>query len=213
MIDDLTSRGVTEPYRMFTSRAEFRLTLRADNADRRLTAVGLAAGCVSDSRRLAFETKVERLDRGRLALSEALLSPQDIKTAGLSVSSDGGKRSAFRVLAQPEADLSTLRQALDVYRQIDLESLQLLMIDATYEQFSDRQSREVAELQRQETQKIPADFEYAGISGLSNEIRQKLERARPASILQASRIEGITPAAVLLILAHLRKARPERLAG
>jgi tRNA uridine 5-carboxymethylaminomethyl modification enzyme len=213
MIDDLTSRGVTEPYRMFTSRAEFRLTLRADNADRRLTPVGLAAGCVSDSRRLAFETKVERLDRGRLALSEALLSPRDVKTAGLSVSSDGGKRSAYRVLAQPEADLSALRQTLDVYRQIDREILQQLMIDATYEQFSDRQSREVAELQRQETQKIPADFEYAGISGLSNEIRQKLERTRPASILQASRTEGITPAALLLILAHLRKARPDRLAG
>lgn len=213
MIDDLTSRGVTEPYRMFTSRAEFRLTVRADNADRRLTPLGLAAGCISSARKEAFERKVDALDCGREALSAVLLGPRVLNDAGIPVSRDSSKRSAYDVLAFADADLSKLSEVVDVYREIDPSILVQLQIDAVYSQYASRQEREVADLRRQETQRIPDSFDYSGISGLSNELKQKLIRIRPETILQASRIEGVTPAALLLLLAHLRKPASERLAG
>jgi tRNA uridine 5-carboxymethylaminomethyl modification enzyme len=213
MIDDLTSRGVTEPYRMFTSRAEFRLTVRADNADMRLTPVGLAAGCISDARRAAFGAKADAMDAGRAVLSGVMIGPKALNDAGITVSKDGGKRSAYEVLALPGADLQLVVQAFPDHYGLDLTVLEQLQIDSTYRQYADRQAREVAELQRQETQRIPADFDYGRISGLSNELKQKLSRAQPDSILQASRIEGVTPAALLLILGWLRKGPMERLAG
>ena len=213
MIDDLTSRGVTEPYRMFTSRAEFRLTVRADNADRRLTPVGLAIGCVSESRRIAFKTKAEALDAGRIALSAAMISPGVLAAVGINVSRDGGKRSAYDALSLPGAEVASLVGAIDAYEGWDTRTLEQLQIDATYNQYADRQGREVAELRRQENQRIPQSFDYSAISGLSNELRQKLTHQQPDSILQASRIEGVTPAAMLLVLAHVRKASVERRAG
>jgi tRNA uridine 5-carboxymethylaminomethyl modification enzyme len=213
MIDDLTSRGVTEPYRMFTSRAEFRLTIRADNADRRLTPVGIAAGCVSEARRVVFEAKLDALEAGRAALSGAMIGPKALNDAGIAVSKDGGKRSAFDVLSLPGADLDRVVGSLVEYQILGREVLEQLQIDSTYDQYADRQAKEVADLRRQETQRIPASFDYERISGLSNELKQKLTRAQPDSILQASRIEGVTPAALLLILAHLRKRQSERLAG
>ncbi|MBA3908620.1 MAG: tRNA uridine-5-carboxymethylaminomethyl(34) synthesis enzyme MnmG [Rhodobacter sp.] len=213
MIDDLTSRGVTEPYRMFTSRAEFRLTVRADNADRRLTPVGIEAGCVSDSRRQAFEAKVEALESGRQLLSAVKLGPKELGEAGINVSRDGAKRNAYETLSLPGADIVVLRDRFEAYGQTDPGVLEQLQIDSTYDQYTDRQSREVADLRRQEAQRIPADFKYDGISGLSNELKLKLSRQRPETILQASRIEGVTPAALLLILAHLRKPQLERHAG
>ncbi len=213
MIDDLTSRGVTEPYRMFTSRAEFRLTVRADNADRRLTPLGIAAGCVSADRQAVFERKAGALDKSRAALMESLLSPKALAEAGITVSSDGGKRSAYNVLSLSGAEPAKLAEVFDVYSAVDAEILAQLQIDATYDQYSSRQEREVSELQRQETEKIPDGFDYSSISGLSNELKQKLIRIRPETILQASRIEGVTPAALLLVLAHIRKPASERLAG
>ena len=197
MIDDLTSRGVTEPYRMFTSRAEFRLTVRADNADRRLTPLGVAAGCISVARKKAFEAKLEALESTRELLSSVMLGPKVLNDVGIAVSRDGGKRSAYDALSLPGLDREVLTQ---------------LQIDSTYDQYSDRQAKEVADLRRQETQRIPDDFDYARISGLSNELKLKLSKAQPESILHASRIEGVTPAALLLVLAHLRKPG-ERLAG
>ena len=213
MIDDLTSRGVTEPYRMFTSRAEFRLTVRADNADRRLTPLGIAAGCVSGDRQAVFERKAEALDKSRTALMECFLSPKALAEAGIMVSSDGGKRSAYNALSLSGVETVKLAQVFDVYRAVEPEVLAQLQIDATYDQYSSRQEREVSELQRQETQKIPGEFDYSRISGLSNELKQKLIRIRPETILQASRIEGVTPAALLLVLAHIRKPSSEKLAG
>ena len=213
MIDDLTSRGVTEPYRMFTSRAEFRLTVRADNADQRLTPVGLLAGCVSESRRRAFEAKQDAIDAGRSALAGALIGPKALNEAGIIVSNDGGKRTAYDVLSLTSATLEGLVCAFDVYRGLDRPVLEQLQIEATYDQYADRQAKEVADLRRQESQIIPVDFDYSRISGLSNEMKQKLSRARPGTILQAGRLEGVTPAALLLVLAHLRKPKPDRLAG
>ena len=213
MIDDLTSRGVTEPYRMFTSRAEFRLTVRADNADRRLTPVGIAAGCVSKLRKLAYEAKVEALDAGRMTLSATFLGPKVLNNAGITVSHDGAKRSAYEALSLPGADLTALQASIDAFRLVEIEVLAQLQVDSTYNQYSDRQAREVADLKRQETQRIPLSFDYGSVCGLSNELKQKLARSQPESILQASRIEGVTPAALLLVLAHLRRAPVEKLAG
>ncbi len=213
MIDDLTTRGVTEPYRMFTSRAEFRLTVRADNADRRLTPVGIAAGCVSVARQRAFEAKLDALESGRAALRAEMIAPGVLNEIGIAVSKDGGRRSAYDVLSLPGVDLNVVENALPTYRMLSRDVLEQLQIDATYDQYSDRQAKEIADLRRQETQRIPSGFDYTRISGLSNELKQKLGRAKPESILQASRIEGVTPAALLLLLAHLRKPLADRLAG
>ncbi|NHB75663.1 tRNA uridine-5-carboxymethylaminomethyl(34) synthesis enzyme MnmG [Rhodobacter calidifons] len=213
MIDDLTTRGVTEPYRMFTSRAEFRLTVRADNADRRLTPVGIAVGCVSAARRQAFEAKLDALESGRAALRAEMIAPGVLNEIGIAVSRDGGRRSAYDVLSLPGVDLNVVADALPAYRMLSRDVLEQLQIDATYDQYSDRQAKEIADLRRQETQRIPSGFDYTRISGLSNELKQKLGRAKPDSILQASRIEGVTPAALLLLLAHLRKPIADRLAG
>jgi tRNA uridine 5-carboxymethylaminomethyl modification enzyme len=207
MIDDLTSRGVTEPYRMFTSRAEFRLTIRADNADRRLTPLGLALGCVGESRQRAFDQKCEDLARGRERAESILLGPKALAAAGISVSPDAGKRSLFSALSFPDVDLQAVRAAVEGLEPVSDAVLEQLQIDSTYGQYADRQSREVAELRRQESQRIPLDIDYAKISGLSNELKLKMATLRPESILHASRIEGVTPAALLLILSHLRKPR------
>ena len=207
MIDDLTSRGVTEPYRMFTSRAEFRLTVRADNADRRLTPVGVTLGCVGSERRRAFEIKQNELVLGRGRLESLMLGPKALAAAGITVSAESPKRSLFEVLAFLDVDLTDFRTAVPEMSAIDDHTLKQLQIDSTYGQYADRQSREVAELRRQENQRIPRELDYGTISGLSSELRLKMLRHRPETILQASRIEGVTPAALLLILSHLRKLR------
>lgn len=210
MIDDLTSRGVTEPYRMFTSRAEFRLTVRADNADQRLTPIGIAAGCVGKDRADIFAAKVEALDTGRKLLQAERFGPNALNEAGLAVSRDGAKRSAYDVMSLPGVELDALCAALPTYAVIDRVLLQQLQVEAVYSQYIDRQAKEVGDLQRQENQKIPAEFDYSTLSGLSNEMKAKLSRQRPETILQASRLEGVTPAALLLILAHLRRPAVER---
>ncbi len=207
MIDDLTSRGVTEPYRMFTSRAEFRLTVRADNADRRLTPIGLSLGCIGEARRRAFERKREDLAIGRDLTESILLGPKALSAAGIAVSADAGKRSLFSALSFPDLDLERVRTAIRSLDSLSDHVLEQLQIDSTYAQYADRQSREVTELRRQETQRIPPDLDYNEIQGLSNELKAKMIALRPESILHASRIEGVTPAALLLILAYLRMAR------
>lgn len=213
MIDDLISRGVTEPYRMFTSRAEFRLTVRADNADRRLTPLGVAIGCVTETRARTFDAKLEALESGKRVLSDLKLGTDALESAGVNISKSGGKRSGYDVLAMPGADASVLAAKISGFREIDAGVLAQLQIDSTYDQFIGRQEREVADLRRQESQRIPVDFDYGRISGLSNELKLKLRRDCPETILHASRIEGVTPAALLLILSHLRKPQLDRIAG
>lgn len=209
LLDDLLNRGVTEPYRMFTSRAEFRLTLRADNADQRLTPKGIEAGCVRTARAKVFEVKREALDRLGQTLRGTLLTAKALMDAGLDVRQDGVKRSAFQVMAFPNV---TSEQMDSLVPALILESPEIreqVSRDALYQQYSERQSQEAAALRREEEAILPATLSYSGLPGLSAELALKLERHRPATLAQAARIEGMTPAALTLLLAHIRKARRE----
>lgn len=205
MIDDLVSRGVTEPYRMFTSRAEFRLLLRADNADQRLTPIGLSLGCVGDARKAAFDAKIGKLDHARAALSATRFSPRELLAAGIQVSQDGARRSALEVMAFPEVTEAELTALVPDYAEVEGDIREQVGRDALYAQYLDRQMAEVAELRRDEEKLIPADFVFTGLPGLSNELALKLTRLRPGNMADAAKIEGMTPAALTLILAHLRK--------
>ena len=206
MIDDLVTRGVNEPYRMFTSRAEFRLSLRADNADQRLTPIGVSIGCVSETRRRVFEAKRERLNNTRAVLDSLLVTPKQALTAGITVNQDGKRRSAFDLLAFPDVGFSDISRLSDALNDVDPCTCQQLEREALYANYVARQSRDVEALRRDELESIPADFEFNLLGGLSNELKEKLLRVQPATLGQAGRIEGMTPAALTLILAKLRKS-------
>ncbi|WP_439525974.1 tRNA uridine-5-carboxymethylaminomethyl(34) synthesis enzyme MnmG [Roseovarius mucosus] len=212
MIDDLTTRGVSEPYRMFTSRAEFRLSLRADNADQRLTPLGLDLGCVGDDRRAVFGDKMERLVQGRQRLEATTFTPRQLSESGFKVNQDGARRSAFQILSFPDVDFSDLLRLDQGYSEIDLECQQQLARDALYASYIERQARDVAMMKRDEAHVIPENFAYHGIEGLSNELKGKLAQVQPENLAQAARIEGMTPAALSLILAKLRQAAREKIA-
>lgn len=207
MIDDLVTRGVTEPYRMFTSRAEYRLMLRADNADQRLTPLGLAVGCVGAERRAAFEAKSQRLAAGAALLKELSLTPNEAGAAGLSINRDGRRRSAFDLLSYPDVDMARLVRIWPELGELDGATAEQLSIDARYAVYVSRQELDVAAFRKDEAIAIPADFSYDALPGLSNELRQKLDRQRPASLGQAARLDGMTPAALMLLLAHVKKGR------
>jgi len=205
MIDDLITRGVTEPYRMFTSRAEFRLSLRADNADQRLTPVAIELGAVSDMRREAFLRKMDALNSAKRGLERLSFTPGEVRQMGITVSNDGSRRSGLEVLALPGMTFEKLGledsepfvPAPEIRRQIEK--------DALYVNYIDRQKKEVEALLRDEAQRIPSDFDYGSLDGLTRELSGKLERVRPETIAHAGRIEGMTPAALTLILAKLRQ--------
>ena len=207
MIDDLVTRGISEPYRMFTSRAEFRLSLRADNADQRLTSAGRRLGCVGDDRARAFDAKMEALARGRDALDAATFTPEEAKAHGIAVNNDGQRRSAFGLLAMAGVEFSDLVAAVPDLVNIKPEIAQQLARDALYVHYIDRQSAEVEAIRRDEAWEIPVDFDYLGLSGLSTEIKGKLSKARPLTLGQAARVDGVTPAALALLLVRLRQAR------
>ncbi|MGR3373809.1 tRNA uridine-5-carboxymethylaminomethyl(34) synthesis enzyme MnmG [Pseudooceanicola nanhaiensis] len=205
MVDDLTTRGVTEPYRMFTSRAEFRLSLRADNADQRLTGKGCEIGCVGEIRAEAFQRKMGALAAGRAMLEDRTYTPRELGEAGVALGQDGNRRTLYQVLALPDVNFGQL-SALDE-RLADLESEVALQLkrDSTYANYIERQKQDVMAVKRDESMAIPADFDFEAVDGLSNEIRAKLGRARPGNLAQASKIEGVTPAALTLLLARIRK--------
>jgi tRNA uridine 5-carboxymethylaminomethyl modification enzyme len=205
MIDDLVTRGVSEPYRMFTSRAEFRLRLRADNADQRLTPIGLDLGCIGAERRAAFAGKSRALAEGRRLLEGLALTPNEAARHGLDINHDGRRRTAFELLAFPGIDLARLGSIWPQVGTIQARIGAQLEVDARYASYVDRQEADVLAFRKEESVRIPADFTYAGVVGLSTEVRQKLDALRPATLAAAARMEGMTPAALMLLLAHLRK--------
>nr|WP_092425664.1 tRNA uridine-5-carboxymethylaminomethyl(34) synthesis enzyme MnmG [Alloyangia pacifica] len=205
MIDDLTSRGVTEPYRMFTSRAEFRLSLRADNADQRLTPMALALGCVSETRKRAFLEKSEDLERGRGVLGEITMTPRELGELGLKMNADGARRSLFQLLSFPDISMDFLREHVPELSTIAPEIGEQLAKDALYANYIDRQKRDVDALKRDETYQVPSDFDFSTIEGLSTELKQKLARAKPSTLAQAAKVDGMTPAALSLLLIRLRR--------
>ena len=205
MIDDLTTKGVTEPYRMFTSRAEFRLSLRADNADQRLTPIGINLGCVGEVRKIKFLRKLEILQKLESHLKTAEFSPNQLIKSGISVNSDGTKRSLYQVLAFPNvvfADLIRIDPSLKHYESGISDQISR---DALYANYISRQLRDVETLKKDEDHIIPQNFDYSQIVGLSNELRSKLELIRPRNLGQALRIDGMTPAAALLVLGKVKQ--------
>ncbi|WP_323767788.1 tRNA uridine-5-carboxymethylaminomethyl(34) synthesis enzyme MnmG [Antarctobacter sp.] len=205
MLDDLTTRGVSEPYRMFTSRAEFRLSLRADNADQRLTPKAISLGTVSPLRQDHFETKIAALNEARGRLEEAQFSPSEVRKSGVNVNLDGTRRSAFQLLSFKDVTFETVAQLDPALSDIDDVTARQLEREALYANYIDRQARDVAVLKKDEAVQIPTGFDFDVLPGLSNELKCKLVKIRPESIAQASRIDGMTPAALTLILAKIRQ--------
>ena len=205
MVDDLTTHGVTEPYRMFTSRAEFRLSLRADNADQRLTPLAIDANCISGERKAAFLDKMDRLETTKTRLESSVFTPKQISAAGIYVNQDGNKRTGFEVLAFPDVSFEDLVPLLPECENADPVTRRQLERDALYVHYLARQEKEIAAAKRDEGYVIPDDFDYAAIDGLSTELQQKLSLARPETLAKAGRISGMTPAGLALVLARLRK--------
>lgn len=210
MIDDLITRGVTEPYRMFTSRAEFRLTLRADNADQRLTPKAIEMGCASEGRRAAFAQKMERLGAARDLLETSFFTARELSARGLNISADGPKRNGYELLAFGEEAVAAVDVLVPEFSRLDPEIKTQISNDALYAQYMQRQSNDAEMLRREEDTAIPHDFNYDALSGLSNELTAKLKRLQPTNLGQAGRIEGMTPAALTLLVAHLRKLKRAR---
>jgi tRNA uridine 5-carboxymethylaminomethyl modification enzyme len=205
MIDDLVTAGVTEPYRMFTSRAEYRLRLRADNADQRLTARGEALGCVGPARARAFADKAAAVAAAREEALGLSLTPAEAGRAGFKVTADGQRRSLIQLLAHKDIGFDRLAGVWPQIRAWTAEAREQVEIDAAYLGYLDRQEADVALFRRDEDLSLPADLDYGGLGGLSNEAREKLTAVRPATLGQASRIEGVTPGALTALLAHVRR--------
>jgi tRNA uridine 5-carboxymethylaminomethyl modification enzyme len=212
MVDDLTTRGVTEPYRMFTSRAEYRLSLRADNADQRLTGLGIDIGCVGDARKAMFLTKMEALDKAKARLDSATYTPKQISQAGIEINQDGAKRSGMAVLAFPNVTFDDIVRLDPELSSTSDQIRRQLERDALYANYIVRQAKDVDRLKSDENLLIPATFEYASVNGLSHELRTKLQQVRPSSIGQASRIDGMTPAALALILISIKRDEKKKTA-
>lgn len=210
MIDDLVTKGVTEPYRMFTSRAEYRLSLRADNADQRLTDRGLTLGLVGSERAEAFKAKMSALEAARQQARSLSLSPREAESHGLALNQDGVRRTAYELLSYPDMSLARLATIWSELGRFDIVTTEALQTEALYAVYLNRQESDIAAFRRDEARPLPADLDYATVTGLSNEVRQKLEAVRPATLGQAGRVDGVTPASLTLLLAHLKKqsARP-----
>lgn len=205
MIDDLVSRGVTEPYRMFTSRAEYRLRMRADNADQRLTAEGIGWGLVGQKRADAYQSKADALHDATMSFRHAVATPHALADSGLTLKHDGRRRSAFDVLGFPTIGLDDVLRVWPELREHPIDILDQLAVDAQYAVYVDRQDADVAVLRKEEQLEIPQDFAYQSLSGLSNELKQRLDAVRPATLAQARRLEGMTPSALGLILVQIKK--------
>jgi tRNA uridine 5-carboxymethylaminomethyl modification enzyme len=209
MIDDLITRGVSEPYRMFTSRAEYRLSLRADNADQRLTPTGVSLGLVGKTRADRFDGKLSELAATRSLAKSLSLTPNEARSKGLSVNADGKRRDVSELLAYPGVDWSRVSEIWPELAQVSASVAEQIEIDALYAGYIDRQQADILAFRRDESVRLPRDLDYGRIGGLSNEAREKLELARPETLGQASRIEGVTPGALTAVLAHVKRRAQE----
>ena len=207
MLDDLTRTGVSEPYRMFTSRAEYRLSLRADNAGERLTPKGIAWGCVSQNRALAFGELTMTLDRYRRSLMSMAVSPQEARQFGITVNADGLRRNGFALLALEGVNMNKLAQIDSSLQQCPAMIAEKLETEARYAVYLERQKRDIARIERDQAILIPADFDYGAVRGFSTEIKAKLATARPRTMAEASALEGMTPAAQVLLMALVQRER------
>jgi tRNA uridine 5-carboxymethylaminomethyl modification enzyme len=207
MIDDLVTRGVTEPYRMFTSRAEYRLALRADNADQRLTDRGIAIGCVGPERARFHAAKNAALTAAREFAKSVSLTPKEAERSGLSLNKDGQRRSAFELLSYPNVSITDLARIWPRLGELEPKIAEQIEIDAKYDVYLSRQAADIAAYRRDESFALPDDLDYAALPGLSNEVRQKLIAQKPRTIGHAGKIDGVTPAALTLLVAHVRRGR------
>ena len=205
MIDDLVTRGVAEPYRMFTSRAEFRLLLRADNADLRLTALGEGIGCIGSDRAASYRTKAEALDAARRRLNAHAMSPDQLAGVGITVVRDGVRRTAFDLLRYPEIDFARLSAIWPDLGQIRRDVAQLLEVEARYAGYLSRQAQDIRSFRRDESLRLPVDLDYDTVPSLSSEARHALKAARPATLGAASRLPGLTPAALVALLRYVKR--------
>ena len=207
MIDDLVTRGVSEPYRMFTSRAEYRLKLRADNADQRLTDRGIAIGCVGHERTRVYGEKSAALKAAREFADSVSLTPKEAERHGVTLNKDGQRRTAFELLSYPKVKIPDLAKIWSRFGELAPKIAEQIEIDAKYDVYLSRQAADVASYRRDESFALPDDFDYAALSGLSNEAKQKLQTHRPRTIGHASKIDGMTPAALTLLVAHVKRGR------
>ncbi len=205
MIDDLVTRGVTEPYRMFTSRAEYRLTLRADNADQRLTGRGIAIGCVGPVRHRRHTAKMAALAEARDYARSVSITPSEATRHGLELNKDGQRRTAFELLSYPDIGIARLAAIWPRLNEFAPKIAEQLEIDAKYDVYLSRQAADIAAYRRDEGLSLPDDLDYAALPGLSNEAKQRLQAVRPRTIGQAGRIDGMTPAALMLLVAHVKR--------
>jgi len=208
LVDDLVTRGTSEPYRMFTSRAEYRLTLRADNADQRLTPIGIGCSALGAERTHAFTAKMASLDEARRLAADLRMTPTALRRYGIEVNADGILRSAIELLAHPGIDVARLRSVWPELGRITPDIAEQIEIDARYAGYLDRQARDIAAFRRDESLLLPAALDYATVGGLSAEIRGKLATARPATLGAAARISGVTPAALVALLQYVKR-RPD----
>lgn len=209
LIDDLTTKGVSEPYRMFTSRAEYRLLLRADNADQRLTQRGIDIGLVGETRRAVYETKAAKLALARSVMEESQATPNALISFGININLDGQRRNAFELLVYPDVTWERLVEIFPALGEIEPAIVEQLSIDALYQGYVARQQADIDAFRRDEALRLPADLDYSTIGSLSNEVQQKLAAARPESLGAAARISGITPAALTALLRFVKKAGRE----
>ena len=205
MIDDLVTRGVSEPYRMFTSRAEYRLTLRADNADQRLTEEGVKAGVVGSHRREMFHVKRSSIDTARTRLHSLTLTPNEARAQGITINLDGKRRNGIELMGYDRVDFTKLRQVWPELSDVTPQVAEQMEIEAQYAGYLDRQEADIVAFRRDEDMRLPADLDYRAIGGLSNEAKDKLSTVRPATLGQAARIEGMTPGAISAVLGYLRR--------
>jgi len=207
MIDDLVTRGVSEPYRMFTSRAEYRLKLRADNADQRLTDHGISIGCIGSERARVYGEKSCALKAARELADSVSLTPKEAERHGVTLNKDGQRRTAFELLSYPNIAITDLAKIWPRFGELAPKIAEQIEIDAKYDVYLSRQAADVASYRRDESFALPDDFDYAALPGLSNEAKQKLQTHRPRTIGHASRIDGMTPAALTLLVAHVKRGR------